>query len=848
MDNSVFRKFSDNLKKVLVLAERIAREQGAVMNTEHQLMALVLTKGSLAHEILTSFDVTSERLQLVVALVNKNLHQSAPDGLTEDAKEAIKAAVSVASQYGHFAIDTEHLLLALVLNHGFNSYSVIERVGVKPDEIKKQLEVIFGGIKDTLDALESEPERPAEIQPSGSFDGPDADGFGPIGPLPGQNFAQMRPRSSESLLDAFTTNLTKEARESKLDPVVGRDRETERLIQILCRRTKNNPVLIGEPGIGKTAIVEGLAQRIIDGQVPAKLSGKEILAIDMGALLAGTMYRGQFESRVKKMLAEIKRSGNSILFVDEIHTVVGAGSTEGSIDAANLLKPMLARGELRMIGSTTLDEYKKHIEKDPAFERRFQPILVKEPSIEETLAILGGIKQQYESYHKVQFTAEAIEAAVRMSARYINDRNLPDKAIDLIDEAAASTNTIDNAAVRLSELRRELRQILRQKEELILSEDYERATRLREKELAIEAEIRRLKTNTKEKKAAIISAQDIAKVVSRWTGIPVSELTVEEKKRFLDLEGRIKKHLIGQDEAVSEVAKAIRRARVGVSNPHRPTGSFIFLGPTGVGKTELAKIIAHEVLGSRDALIKIDMSEFMERHNVSRLIGAPAGYIGYEEGGKLTEAVRRNPYSVILFDEIEKAHPEVFNILLQIMEDGELTDARGRRVDFKNTILAMTSNLGTNVFDKHSLIGFAHAEDDEAQSEYEQLKESVFDELEDFFRPEFLNRVDKVIVFRPLSHESVLEIVNLQIEELNKRLSEQKITLIVESKAKNRLAEIGFDPDFGARPIRKAIADHIENPLAEAILREEFQAGDTVKVLLANKKISLRKAGRLMRA
>ncbi len=839
MDMNVFRKFSDNLKRVLVTAERIAREQNTVMNTEHQLLALILTKESLAYEILTSFDVTSDRIQVLVSLVNKEQSKRAPDGLAEDAKESIKLAVSIASKYGHYSIDTEHLLLALLSNKNFNAYNVIERVGVKPEDIRKQIETIFGGIKETLQAMsqDNEPNN-IEFEQTMGDTSADFDSFGAMGPFsnPGQTTTKTR---SESFLNSFTTNLTKFAQSGKLDPVIGREDETERLIQILCRRTKNNPILIGEPGIGKTSIVEGLAQRIVEGKVPSKLTGKEILSIDMGAVLAGTMYRGQFESRVKKLLAEIKKNGNIILFIDEIHTVVGAGSTEGSIDAANLLKPMLARGELRLIGSTTLDEYKKHIEKDAAFERRFQPILVKEPTVEETINILNGIRDRYEKFHGVQYTNEAIEAAANLSKRYINDRFLPDKAIDLIDEAAASTNIISPTTAKLAQLRKNLRQILRRKEDYIMAEEYEKATKLREQELTIEQNIRQLKLEDKQGKQHIITADMIAGIVSRWTGIPVTELTVQEKKRFLDIEQRINKYIVGQDEAVSEVSKAIRRARVGITNPKRPSGSFIFLGPTGVGKTELAKILAQEVLGDRNALIKIDMSEFMERHNVSRLIGAPAGYIGYEEGGKLTESVRRNPYSVILFDEIEKAHPEVFNILLQIMEDGELTDARGRKVDFKNTILVMTSNLGTNMLNKQAAIGFSHSHDDKAQ--YDKLKDNVKSALEEFFRPEFLNRVDKIIIFRPLSKESILEIAKLQLNELITRLSDHKIHLKIDSSVYEWIVERGFNPDFGARPIRKIIADNIEDLLAEEILRESINTGNSVKITVKSDKIAIEK-------
>lgn len=829
MNNDILKKFSDNLKKVLVAAEKIAADQNIEMSTEHQLMGLTLIKETLAYEILTALNITFDRLDVISKLIDRSSAPQPSNTLSTEAKNSIQLAVAAASKYGHFVVDTEHLLLALTSGKEFNAYAAIERLSAKPEEIKKQIEMIFSGIQDTMSGLNSEPETFLHNSAE-ELELPENEGIGPLNPF-GVMHQTKTKSGQESLIHSFSTNLTNQAAKKKLDPVIGREKETERLIQILCRRTKNNPILIGEPGIGKTAIVEGLAQKIIDGHVPEKLAGKEILSLDMGSLLAGTMYRGQFESRVKKILNEIKTSGNIILFVDEIHTVVGAGSTEGSIDAANLLKPMLARGELRLIGSTTIDEYKKHIEKDPAFERRFQPILVKEATKAETLQILRGIQKHYEIFHGVKFTPEAIKSAVDLSTRYISDRFQPDKAIDLIDEAAAAAaNTVSETTRRLAQLRKELRQVLRQKEEFIMAGEYEKATKLREYELIFEEKIKKLKSLDLEKTEKIISTTDIAKVVARWTGVPVTDLTIEEKKRYLDLEKRLKEHIIGQDEAVTEVAKTIRRARVGIANPKRPSGSFIFLGPTGVGKTELAKVLAEEVLGSREALIKIDMSEFMERHNVSRLIGAPAGYIGYEEGGKLTEAVKRKPYSVILFDEIEKAHPEVFNILLQIMEDGELNDARGQRIDFKNTILIMTSNLGTNVLDKQKLIGFAEHDSTDNEAVYKTLKENAMKALEDFFRPEFLNRVDKVMVFRPLSKEAIDGIINLQIAELAERLAEQNIKIVVDAKAKKYLAEKGFNPDFGARPIRKAISDFIEDRLAEDILAEKIQAGDTIRV------------------
>jgi ATP-dependent Clp protease ATP-binding subunit ClpC len=631
------------------------------------------------------------------------------------------------------------------------------------------------------------------------------------------------------------------AEKGELDPVVGRDNEIARLVQILSRRKKNNPVLIGEPGTGKTAIVEGLAERIVNGAVPSSIVNKKVLSLDMGSLLAGTMYRGQFEQRIKGILEEIKKQKDIILFIDEIHTVIGTGSAEGSMDAANILKPALGRGEIRLIGATTFDEYKKHIEKDPAFERRFQPVIVNEPSEAETLDILTGIREKYEHHHHVVYTDDALQAAVTLSKRYIQDRFLPDKAIDLIDEAAAATNVITREAAKLSELKKEYGRIMTQKDEAVSGEQYEKATFLRQREITLAAKIARLEETERKNKKTTIDQDDIAAVVSRWTGIPVKNLSVSEKKNFLNLDDRLKKYIVGQDEAIKSITSAIRRSRIGISDPKRPIGSFIFLGPTGVGKTELVKVLAREIFGKEDALIKIDMSEFMEKHNVSRLVGAPAGYVGYEEGGKLTETVRRKPYSVILLDEIEKAHPEVFNILLQIMEDGELTDAKGRRVDFRNTLIVMTSNLGTDLLNKQAKIGFESNsnEKEEFDSEYGKMKNNVLETIEKHFRPEFINRLDQTIVFKPLSKEVIRSIVDIELDKLIDRIKTKNITIKVSKKAKDKIAELGYKPEFGARPMRKVIVDNIENPLTEALMVEEFKSGDIVKIDLLGGKFIL---------
>ena len=832
MNENIFKKFSPNLKKVLILAEKIAKEQNAPLNTGLELLAISMLPNTLAFEVLSNNSIKSDRIQVIFSLIAKQKSIGKKEGLSAESKKSIQSAVKFASKYNHSVVDTEHLLMSLLSDKSFNSYEIIERLGLKPAEMVKQLDSIFGSINSAMN-------KPVEQNEPENFIGdiPDGDFLGPIGPMGGMGQATTKTKK-ETALNIYTTNITRLASANKLDPVIGREVETERIIQILSRRTKNNPILVGEPGVGKTAIVEGLAHKLVEGKISSKLFGKEILSLDLGALIAGTMYRGQFESRVKKLLDEIRKKGNVILFVDEIHTIVGAGSTEGSIDAANLLKPMLGRGELHMIGSTTFDEYKKYIEKDRAFERRFQPVKVVEPTGAESIKILNGVKQKYEQHHNVKYSRDAILAAVKLSARYINDRFLPDKAIDLIDEAGASKAHISKDTMELAKLKKELRNVLKQKDDLIIDEKYKEATLLRSKELVIEQKINNIQSKSKKAEKKEVTAEDIAKLISKWTGISVSNLSLEEKKHFLDLENRLKRRIIGQDEAIASISSAIKRARVGISNPNRPTGSFIFLGPTGVGKSELAKTLAREILGSQNALVKIDMSEFMERHNVARLVGAPAGYIGYEEGGKLTEIVRKNPFSIILLDEIEKAHPEVFNILLQIMEDGELTDAKGRKVDFKNTIIIMTSNLGTEFMNKQAAIGFANKD---AEAKIEKLKENVMNAVEKHFKPEFINRIDKIIVFNPLDKESIRKIVDIQIGDLNKRLSQNKIKLKIGAQVKDWIADKGFTPQFGARPIRKVITEHIETPLSEGMLMEKFSSGDVLELKISGDKIKISK-------
>jgi len=717
-------------------------------------------------------------------------------GLTPRARKVIEYAVDEARRLGHHYIGTEHLLLGLVREGEGIAAGVLESLGVNLEKVRQQvLQVLAQGTA----------------------------------------YQQRAQQTKTPYLDALGFDLTEAARLGKLDPVIGRQTEIERVMQILSRRTKNNPALIGEPGVGKTAIVEGLAQRIVAGDVPEPLQGKRLVALDIGALVAGTKYRGEFEERLKKIVAEVKESG-TILFIDELHTLVGAGAAEGAVDAANILKPALSRGEVQTIGATTLDEYRKYIERDAALERRFQPVIVNEPTVEETIEILKGIRERYEEHHKLKISDGALHAAAVLAARYVTDRYLPDKAIDLVDEAASRVRMYRSASPpSLKEARRGLESLRRELDAAVASQEFELAAELRERERQLLQRIQELEQHWREEQGQeepVVTEEDIAQVVSMWTGIPLTRLHTEESERLLHMEEALHERVIGQDEAISTLARAVRRARAGLKDPRRPIGTFIFLGPTGVGKTLLARALAEFMFGSEDALIKIDMSEFMERHTVSRLVGAPPGYIGYEEGGQLTEAVRRKPYSVILLDEIEKAHPEAFNILLQIMEDGNLTDAKGRRVDFRNTILIMTSNIGAELIQREGSLGFAVAEDPnkKIQVDYQTMKDKLLSQLKQTFRPEFLNRIDAVIVFHPLTPEHVRQIVDLELKRIRKQLAEQQITLEVTDAAKDLLAKRGYDRQFGARPLRRIIQNLIEDPLAEAILAGRFKPGSTVVV------------------
>jgi len=834
MDPNIFGKFSDNLRKILVLAEKIARDSKKALDTEDMLLAMVLTKGTLASDILISAEIVPDKVSIVAKLVsNQNSKRTIPK-ISDDAKNALQSAIRTAAEYNHIVVDAEHLLLVLLSNPKFNSYNVVERIGIKPEKVAGQVSSIFTEISKAGGFLNNGSAKSFDL-PNFGDDGGDE--------IPA-DFPEMGSRTKtaeneKSFLEQFTLNLTGMAKKKQLDPMIGRENETERATQILSRRTKNNPLLIGEPGVGKTAIVEGLAQRIVDGCVPQTLSGKTILSLDIGSLLAGTVYRGQFEGRLKKLFAEIKNAGKTILFIDEIHTTIGTGSAEGSLDTANMLKPILARGDFQVIGATTFEEYKKHIEKDPAYERRFQVVQIPEPSVAETIKILRGLKTKYEQHHTIKFSADSLIAAAELSERYITDRFLPDKAIDLIDEAAAATNVVTPEGTKLAKLQTKLLEIQSKKDEAVSAENYESATYFREEEIKLTDQILALeKTNAGQKKK-LIDAEDIAKIVARWTGVNVENLSIDERKHYLNLEKRLKKSVIGQDEAISELAKSIRRNKAGISDPDRPIGSYLFLGPTGVGKTFLSKTLASLLFGSEDNLIKIDMSEFMEKHNVSRLVGAPAGYVGYDDGGKLTEAVRKKPYSIILFDEIEKAHPEVFNILLQILEDGYLTDAKGRRVNFRNTIIILTSNLGTSDLKKAKEIGFKSNEN--SQTRYEVMKNMVMETVSREVRPELINRLDSIIVFHPLDQAAISKIVELNIKELTKRLKKQEISLIVDNEVKKYIADKGYSDQFGARLIRRTITDKLEDPISESIIAGKFDSGNTISVHLVDHKIIFKK-------
>ncbi len=807
----MFERFTDRARRVVVMAQEEARKMNhKYIGTEHLLLGLLAEGEGVAAKSLGSLgiDLNSTR-ETVIETVG--VGQQAPTGhipFTPRAKKVLELALREALQLGHNYIGTEHILLGLIR----------EGEGVAA-QVLGQAEAGLQKIRQTV---------LTELSGSGGEGGRAKGQSSPQAARTGAG--RESHRSGSSILDQFGRNLTQAARGKELDPVIGRSREIDRMMQILARRTKNNPVLIGEPGVGKSAIVEGLAQRIVAGEVPRSLSNQTLYTIDLGAMVAGTRYRGDFEERMKKVLKEIKKRGNVIIFLDEIHTVVGAGAAEGAIDAASILKPMLARGELQTIGATTLDEYRKHFERDSALARRFQPVQVDEPSVADAVEILMGLKDRYENFHQVVFTDEAIVTAVHLADRYVSDRFLPDKAIDLMDEAGSRKKLYSMSPLpEVEELNIKLSDVRLKKKDAIESDDFEAAAELRDQERAIRKEMdKAIGKGGAVSATSVIDEEEIAEVLAQWTGIPVHRLTEEETARLVNMEEELHRRIVAQDDAIAAVSRAIRRTRAGLKDPKRPAGSFIFLGPSGVGKTETAKALTEFLFGNEDSLIQIDMSEYMEKHTVSRLIGSPPGYVGYDEGGQLTEAVRRRPFSVVLFDEIEKAHPDVFNILLQILEDGRLTDSHGKSVDFKNVVIIMTSNLGTKELRKKS-VGF-HSESSEVS--YEHMRSRLFDEMKRHFRPEFLNRIDEIIVFRELTSEEIKQIIDLLLERVKEQLRAQRLELVVTDSAKGYLAKVGYDPELGARPLRRAIQRHVEDPLSEKVLMGEFSAGTTILVSL----------------
>ena len=813
----MFERFTDRARRVVVLAQEEARLLShSYIGTEHILLGLIHEGEGVAAKALESLGIS---LEAVRNQVEEIIGQggSSPSGhipFTPRAKKVLELSLREALQLGHNYIGTEHILLGLIREGEGVAAQVLVKLGADLSRVRQQVIQLLSGY-----------QGPA----SGGTGGTRGE-QGPAGASVGAGKEESGDKGSSQILDQFGRNLTQMARERKLDPMIGRTRELERVMQILSRRTKNNPVLVGEPGVGKTAIVEGLAQKIVENDVPDTLHNKQLYTLDLGALVAGSRYRGDFEERLKKVLKEIKTRGDIVLFIDEIHTLVGAGAAEGAIDAASILKPMLARGELQTIGATTLDEYRKHVEKDAALERRFQPVKVDEPTLAHTIEILKGIRDQYETHHRVTITDQALVAAANLADRYISDRFLPDKAIDLIDEAGSRLRIKRmQTPPDLREIEQKLDQVQEAKKTAVEDQKFEEAGRLRDQEKAL---LEEKATKEDEVKASGVDLYDevdeeaVAEVLSIWTGIPVYKLTEEETEKLLNMEGELHKRIIGQENAISAVSQSIRRTRAGLKDPKRPSGSFIFLGPTGVGKTELAKTLTEFLFGDDSALITLDMSEYMEKHTVSRLVGSPPGYVGYEEGGQLTEAVRRKPFSVVLFDEIEKAHPDVFNTLLQILEEGRLTDSQGRSVDFRNTVLIMTSNLGTQDLRKAN-VGFTT--DDSAMS-YERMKEKVMDALKLHFRPEFLNRIDEVIVFHELSRNEVVQMVDMMTSRLAGQLEGQGLGIEITQPAKELLAEIGYDPQLGARPLRRAIQRHVEDALSEKILYKEFSAGEIIVV------------------
>ena len=802
---SGMERFTQRARRVLSLAHQEAeRMHHNYIGTEHLLLGLMKEEGGVAGRVLRELGLEIRQVQEIIERMSGiGRYSVTRPELSPGTQKVLELSVEEARNMGHHYIGVEHLLLGLVDYNEGVAIDALRKLGVTPEQIRRQTHRILEGNKES--AQLSKKRKTAKEE-------------------------KKKPKTP--MVDQLATNLTQMAEEGKLDPVIGRQMEIERVIQILARRTKNNPALIGEPGVGKTAIVEGLAQRIVEGDVPAPLLDKSVLQLDVGSLVAGTMYRGQFEERLKRVIQELRTSG-AILFIDELHMLVGAGSAGSAVDAANILKPALSRGELQVIGATTIDEYRKHIESDAALERRFQPIVVEEPTVEETIEILHGIRPAYEAHHRLVISDEALDAATHLSARYVSDRFLPDKAIDLIDETASRVRMYkSNAAKTSKEVITKLRDVRKDYKKALEEQREDDAINLLEKQEDLESKIEALRTNWDRDNSPRVTADDIAEVVSMWTGVPVMQIAQEESERLLQMEEELRKHIIGQEEAIEAIAKAVRRARAGLKDPKRPIGSFVFLGPTGVGKTELTKALARFLFGSEEALIQLDMSEFMERHSVSRLVGAPPGYVGYEEAGQLTEALRRRPYSIVVFDEIEKAHPEAHNMLLQIMEEGHLTDARGHEVDFRNAIIVMTSNVGADMIKRQTSLGFSLKRDEEIEEKmaYKDMHKKLMDSLRRVFRPEFINRVDSVIVFRALNKDDLAKIVSLELDKVAKRIEDHDLALTATSEAVSLLADLGYDPDMGARPLRRIIQQKIEDQLSDALLSGEFVEGDKIVI------------------
>ena len=816
----MFERFTEKAIKVIMLAQEEARRLGHnFVGTEQVLLGLIGEGTGVAAKTLKSMGVTLKEARAEVEkIIGRGSGFVAVEiPFTPRAKRVLELSWDEARQLGHNYIGTEHLLLGLIREGEGVAARVLENLGIDLNKIRSNVVKMLG---------ESKPQATA-------------------GSASGSSSSSSGGKTKTPSLDEFGRDLTLAAQELRLDPVVGREKEIERVIQILARRTKNNPVLIGEPGVGKTAVAEGLAARIVNAEVPDILDGKKVIQLDMGLLVAGTKYRGEFEERLKKIMDEIRQAGNIILVIDEMHTLIGAGAAEGAIDAANILKPALSRGEIQVIGATTLDEYRKYVEKDSALERRFQSVIIEEPTEDESVEIIKGLRPKYEEHHGLIISDEAIEASVKLSGKYITDRFLPDKAIDVIDEASSKVRLqVSTLSPEGKEMEKELRSLIKEKEDAIRNQEFEKASQLRDEEADMKDRIREMSLRYKEEHEAnkpTVTAEHVAEVIASMTGIPVTKLTEGESERLLKLEQTLHERVIGQNEAVTAIAKAIRRARVGLKSPNRPIGSFIFSGPTGVGKTELAKALAEAVFGSEDNMIRVDMSEFMEKHSTAKLIGSPPGYVGYDDGGHMTEQIRKKPYSVILFDEIEKAHPDVFNIMLQILDDGRLTDAKGRHINFKNTIIIMTSNVGASMITSTSRLGFATS-NDESKDKYEKLKETVTEEMKKAFRPEFLNRIDETIVFAHLNKEEIRQIVDLMLKDLFKRMAEREMSVEVTDEVKDHLADAGYSEAYGARPLRRLIQRKIEDTLAEEILSGKYSAGDTIRLTLVDDKITCEKA------